>query len=146
MMESKYQKIAPEGMFIVSVERRVKQDMKSCTFYELTYKVELRPTGNDFINLFAALIRSHSRRPASAYAAMMGVEVRQLEAALMALTGVGFLGWMDAFSGAVAEGLLHGTDWKTKQIAKAVGFSSDSVFCRWFRKKYKCLPRELQWK
>jgi len=73
MMETKYRQINPAEMFKVNAARTIVKDTPPRMHYEFSYTVELRPTNNDFVNLFARLVSTHGKRPAKSYAAMMGV-------------------------------------------------------------------------
>lgn len=145
MADTKYIQIQPEGMFIVTVERTVKYDTLTKMHYEFSYTVALRPTANDFINQFAALVVAHGKQQGKVYASLLGTSNHGLTVTLLTLTGAGVREWTDAFAGAVSEALLRETDWQVGRIARAVGFGSVSLFGRWFGKRYKRTPLEWRW-
>jgi len=140
MMETKYQRINPAEMFKVNVTRTIVKDTPPRMHYEYSYTVELRPTNNDFVNLFARLVSTHGKWYAQRYAAKMGVTENQLVVTLATLTGAGVREWGDIYVQTLVEALLRHTDWRIGRIAREAGFRSVSIFSRYFRTKYKCSP------
>jgi AraC-like DNA-binding protein len=109
--------------------------------------VTARPTRNDFIDRFAALVIAHGKRPAKTYARLLGTEVWLLKATLKALSGVGIRDWTNALAAAVAETLLRETSLPMGRIAAAAGWPSPNggtIFSRWFAQRYRCTP--LEWR
>lgn len=136
-------------MFTVVVVRTIKHDTSDTMHYEYKFRVEVRETANDFINLFARLVVLYGKDSGKTYASMMDVDEKGFNAALMALTGVGVNEWTDALATAVAETLLRETSLPIKKIAHAAGWSgrgAQSSFSRWFSKRYKCAPSKWRWR
>ena len=148
MTTEKYTKISPEGMFSVAVNRSLEYCKNEMMKYEYTFTIDVKPTQNDFINMFAGLVARHGKCSSLEYAKMMGIDETYFNYALIALTGVGIREWTDAMTAAVAETLLRETSLPVYRIAESVGLSTErsktGMFCRWFVKRYKCTPR--QWK
>lgn len=132
-------------MFVVQVERVFKQKSRHKLGYEYTYKVDFRPTNCDFVAQFAELVAKLGKSPAIVFATRMGIDEQQLVVTLATLTGAGVREWCDTFAYAVGEALLRETDWSVESVAHAVGFSSTGLFSRFWRKKYKCTPRQWRW-
>jgi AraC-like DNA-binding protein len=130
-------------VFAVVVERTVKQDRGNKLHYEYGYRVEVRQTANDFIDLFARLVVRHGKRPAKTYARLLGTDEALLKATLRLLSGTDVRGWTDALARAVAETLLRETYLPVGRIAAAVGWSV-GIFSHWFRRQYKRAP--LDWR
>jgi AraC-like DNA-binding protein len=137
-----YQPISPRGMFAVEVARKLVPHSQGLLHYEYSYTVSCRPSGNDFLNLFAELVCKYGKLTAKSYAPMLGVTQHQLVVCLRALSHTGIREWTDAFVQAVAEALLRETDFPVGRVAEATYFPSISSFSRFFRAKYKCSPGE----
>lgn len=133
-------------MFVLSVERTVKHRTRHEMRYEYSFTVDVKPCKNDFVAHFAGLVCRLGRRDDSAFAAQMGVDGAALSKVLKMLTGADVKEWCDVFSCTVGEALLRETDWSIERVAKAAGFSSLNLFCRFWTRKYKCPPRKWRWK
>ena len=101
------------------------------------------PSGNDFIDLFAGLIRKYGYRPVSFYAREMGVPVRLMPHTILALTGIHARTWVHEYLILEACELVEKTDLQFKEIGKRLHFSPVS-FSRFFQLMRKCQPYELR--
>ena len=101
------------------------------------------PSGNDFIDLFAGLIRKYGYRPVSFYAREMGVPTRLIPHTILALTGMHARTWVHEYVILEAEELVKKTDLQFKEIGKRLHFSPVS-FSRFFQLMRKCQPYELR--
>lgn len=138
MEHKKYKPINPRDVFAVTVERTVTRDTREKMHYEYTARIEARPTGNEFIDIFAELVAYYGKRRSTAFAAIMGVPDEGLRATLTTLCGgAGIMEWTDAFVCVVAEELLSKTNWKVERIAREVGWSV-GIFSHFFSRRYKC--------
>ena len=101
------------------------------------------PSGNDFIDLFAGLIRKHGYRPVAFYARTMGVPVRLMPHTILALTGIHARQWVHEYVILAACELVEKTDLQFKEIGRRLHFSPVS-FSRFFQLMRKCQPYELR--
>ncbi len=143
IMKSNYQKTGPTQVFTVRVDRELVQESLSKGYYRYSYTMAVAPTNNSFIDLFAGLVSKHGKRyQKDGYAAMLGVTGLQLNVILQGLTGASFTDWVDACLQPLCKGLLRDTDWPVTKIAEIGGFTSSTVFCRYFQRLYKCSPMD----
>ena len=119
MTQTKYTQIGPVGVFTVAVERAVKHDSRDKMHYEYAFRIEARPTQNDFIDHFARLLAAHGKAPGVSYARMMGIDETLFKAALTAITGAGIREWTGTFAAVVAKTLLRETSLPVGRIASA---------------------------
>jgi len=101
------------------------------------------PSGNDFIDMFAGLIRKHGYRPVMFYAHKMGVPTRLLPPTILALTGMHAREWIHEYLILEACELVKKTDLQFKEIGKRLHFSPVS-FSRFFQLMRKCQPYEFR--
>ena len=101
------------------------------------------PSGNDFIDLFAGLIRKYGYRPVAFYAREMGVPVRLMPHTILAMTGIHARAWVHEYVILAACELVEKTDLQFKEIGKRLHFSPVS-FSRFFQLMRKCQPYELR--
>ena len=99
------------------------------------------PSGNDFIDLFAGLIRKYGYRPIVFYAKVMGVNPRHFTGAIIAITGMEARQWLHRYLNLAVCELIEKTDWSLTRIARRLNFSSVS-FSRFFKLMNKCQPHE----
>ncbi len=142
MNKRTYKLITPAEVFAVSVESTLHQVTPLTMSREYTLRVEVRPTGCEFIDVFARLVAAHGKQQAEFYADRMGVETMKFLATLITLSGVEAREWGDVFAATVVEALLSQTDWRMNRVAEAARFSGPIVFSQWFRRRYKCTPQE----
>ncbi|MDR0532428.1 MAG: helix-turn-helix domain-containing protein [Verrucomicrobiales bacterium] len=96
---------------------------------------------NDFINLFAALIHQHGKRPVEFYALRMAVQPGTLAPAIQAMSGISALSWVDEYIRLTARDLLANTDLPLTEISQRLGFGSLAVFSQFFLRVEKIRPR-----
>ena len=97
--------------------------------------------GNDFIDLYAGLIRKHGYRPVIFYAKAMGVSPRHFTGAIIAMTGMEARQWQHRYLNLAVCELIEKTDWSLTRIAKSLNFSRVSL-SRFFKLMNKCQPYE----
>jgi AraC-like DNA-binding protein len=141
-MDVKYKKILPEDVFISYFEE---EEGEIELWTGVKFESGNRATGNDFINLFADLIRRHGNRPALFYARLMGVEPNLFNAAIMALSGIGAKEWINRYMDMVCCEVLEKTNWPLTKVAKVLQFSSLSNFGQFFRHMHRCSPYEWRY-
>ena len=139
-MEEKYKPIPPEDVFITTFDRKPSEE-------ELWMGVTAdfngnRPTGNNFIDLYAHIIRKYGRKDISAYARLMGISPSSLSGAILALGGMGAAEWRNRYLLLEAKELLEKTSLEISDISAKLGFSQLSVFSKFFRSLTKKQPYE----
>lgn len=98
-------------------------------------------SGNNFIDLFAALVRKYGHLPVKSYAAKMGVKPRHFSGAIIAMTGMEAREWISEYLNLAACELIEKTDWSLTEIARKLNFSP-VAFTRFFYAMNKCQPYE----
>jgi len=99
------------------------------------------PSGNDFIDLFAGLVRKHGYHTVAFYAQKMGVPVRLLSPTILALTGLQAREWIHEYLILEVCELVEKTKLQFKEIGERLHFSPVS-FSRFFQLMRKCQPYE----
>lgn len=132
-MEETYKQIRPEDIFITFFDREA-------TEAELWQGIPLhfegnRPSGNNFLDLFARLVRRYGRKDISVFAKRMGVETGDLISAIRAISGLSARDWMNGYSLLAAKELLEKTDWQIGEISRKLGFTQLCVFSKFFQVK-----------
>lgn len=130
-MEEKYKPILPEDLFLTALDRQP-------TEVELWMGVPSdfhgnRASGNNFMDLFAYLIRKHGRKDIQVYAKLMGVSSADLYGAIRAMSGIGAAEWRNRYLVLEAKELLEKTTWEIRRISARLGFSQPSVFSKLFQ-------------
>jgi AraC-type DNA-binding domain-containing proteins len=138
-MDTKYKPIKPEDVYYSIVE----EELTNPKYWQSIVSNEYGnyPSGNNFIDLFAALVREHGYRPVKLYARLMGVEYRHLVGAIYAMTGMEPRQWIHEYLNLAVCELIEKTNWTMKKIAQRFNFSQVS-FSRFFRLMNKCTPYE----
>lgn len=139
-MEEKYKPIHPEDVFITVFDRPPTEE-------ELWRGVSRdfngnRPSGNNFIDIFAHIIRKYGRKDVQDYARIMGVSSSSLCGAIRALGGMGAAEWRNQYLLLEAKELLENTSMEITDISKRLGFTQPSVFSKFFRSQTKKQPYE----
>lgn len=139
-MEEKYKPIRPEDVFITVFDRAPTEE-------ELWQGIPPdfrgnRPSGNNFIDLFAHIIRKYGRKDIRAYARLMGLSPDNLSGAIRALGGMGAAEWRNRYLLLEAKELLEKTPLEFGEISKQLGFSQLSVFSTFFSSMTKKSPFE----
>ncbi len=140
-MDTKYKKILPADVFIpiadpsFSTADKDKKDI-------ISQLLANRPTGNDFIDLFAILIHQQRNLHVQTYAKMMDVEATIFSPAIVAMTGMAPREWIHAYLDLASCELLKKTDLSLTEIGKELRFSSLDAFTQFFHQRHKCRPKE----
>lgn len=129
-MEERYRPILPEELFLTASGRGPSEE-------ELWQGVPPgfhgnRPSGNDFMDLFALLIRKYGRKEIGEYAERMGVSAADLCGAVRAMSGIGAAEWRNRYLVLEAKELLENSSCEIRRISEQLGFSQPSVFSKLF--------------
>lgn len=130
-MEKKYKKITPEQVFLsVLLKEPTEAD-------RWTGRVPNdwgnRASGNDFIDLFAGLIRHYGKRTTAFYAKTMGVEQEQLNITIRTLSGMAVMNWVAYFVVMAADELM--ADGQTPiSFFERLGFNDVRDFSFYYQK------------
>ena len=139
-MDNKYKLIRPEDVFVSIFDREATEEemwMGLPRHFEGN-----RPTGNNFMDLFARLVRQYQCRDIVFYAELMGIPDQFFGKAIRAMSGMSAVAWRDRYTILSACELLAKSDDSITDIAKRLGFSTASSFCHYFLKHSKSTPRE----
>lgn len=142
-MEEIYKKILPEDIFITIFDREPTEE-ELWTGISRKYPGH-KDSGNDFIDLFAGLIRRYGRKSTPFYAKRMGMKRMELNMAIHAMAGISSNEWINRYLMLAAKDLLAHSDFEISEIAKRLGFSQLSVFTKMFIERCKMPPREYRW-
>ena len=137
-MNYEYKKILPEDVYVTIFDREASEE-------ELWKGLPRnfggnRPTDNNFIDLFARLVRSYQHAEVKFYAAQMNVNELHFNSAIQALTGISAKEWRTRYILLSACELLKSTDMSITEIAKRLNFTSITVFSRFFMQHTKLRP------
>ena len=138
-METTFKKILPADVFI-SVLKHDKSDNKWFPAPIVNTTGNL-PSGNEFIDLFASLIRKHQKKYLSFYAKQMGVSATKLSQYINTMSDITAQEWLNGYLNLEACELLEKTNKKINEIAGFLGFSQ-SAFSQFFLRQNKCSPYE----
>ncbi|MFV0592311.1 MAG: helix-turn-helix domain-containing protein [Draconibacterium sp.] len=105
--------------------------------------LENKPSGNNYIDMFANMVRRYGKADAKEYAGRMGAEFRYFDGAVRCLTGMSVHGWVNEYLRLVACDLVAKTTLNFKQIGKILGFSQSS-FSQFFRAYAHMQPWEYR--
>lgn len=146
-MEEKYKKITPEDIFITIFDREPTEAerwmgvLSSCPGH--------RPSGNNFMDLFAHLLRTYGKKDAKFYAARMGVDAIDFNGAVSAMSGMPVRDWINRYLELAACEMLEKSDIRITEIHKRLGFSAPSAFTTFFKEQtgetpysWRCLKRD----
>ena len=137
-MEEKYHKITPEEVFISFQERELTKDDRWMGRKQAAFN---RPSGNNFIDLFATLLHNHGHLETKDYAERMVGSPLELNYAFQAMTGMLPSEWANRYLLLATQELLRETALSFKEIAIRLGFLP-SVLNRLFFDRYGVRPRE----
>lgn len=124
-METIYHKILPMQVFLPYIP--VEPSEADRWMGHLPNKWGNRSSGNDFIDLFAGLVRIYAHRPPFFYAQLMGIQSSQLCVTLTTLTGLKVTDWIDYFVLMASDELLQ-SGCPPMQFYKKLGFTSVANF------------------
>ncbi|MDR2926637.1 MAG: helix-turn-helix domain-containing protein [Cytophagaceae bacterium] len=139
MIEPKYKQIKPSDVYISTLQDA---DNGSYNVYAAMEWIEIRPTGNEFVDMFAKHVHKYKNRTAKQHAQLMGIEKRLHTPAIIALTGMGPHEWVREYLRMASCELLRKTKLSISDVAKIVGFNAVSPFSQFFYRCQKCLPYE----
>ena len=144
-MDTKYKHIRPADIYVsLFPEQSAKQLSDGAPQQEcMPNEWGNLPSGNDFIDLFAGLIRKHGHHTVSFYARKMGVPIRMMPQTIFALSGIHALKWIHEYLILEACELVEKTDLQFKEIGERLNFSP-VTFSRFFQQMRKCQPYELR--
>jgi methylphosphotriester-DNA--protein-cysteine methyltransferase len=144
-MESVYKKILPEEVFISIFDREPTEAelWQGISGREWTGN---RPTGNNFIDLFASLLRKHGHRKPFFYARLMGVTEKELSMVIKAMSGISAAEWIWRYLHLASCELLKETDMSIGEVSKRLGFSSLNTFTRYFYRMEGMYPSDFRYR
>ncbi|RIJ48617.1 AraC family transcriptional regulator [Maribellus luteus] len=135
-----YTPILPEHVYVGLAENiEANPDARKLTDVVL----ENKSGGNNYIDVFAGLVRRYGKRQANDYAQMMGAEFRHFDGAVRCLTGMSAHGWVNEYLRLVACDLVAKTTLNFKEIGKILGFSQSS-FSQFFKAYAHMQPWEYR--
>lgn len=105
-----------------------------------------RPSSNDFIDLFAGLVRRLGHCQVKDVARLMDVDAVHLTVTVTTLSGVAPKEWIEYFTIRAACEMLEETDWESKDIARKLKFSAPAAFSRFFYRMKKMYPTQWRYK
>lgn len=101
-------------------------------------------TGVPMLDHFALLVSRHLHRSALFYARSLGLSTEHLNGAIIALTGMTTVQWVDAYVMLAACQLLAQPQPTIGQIGRMLGFNTIQVFSRFFGQRQKMTPYEYR--
>lgn len=98
---------------------------------------------NNYMNMFADMVRVYGKRDAKDYARMLGVNYRHFDGAIRCMSGMSAHNWINRYLCLMACDLVEQTDFTFKTIGQIMGFSQSS-FSQFFRSQQKMQPWEYR--
>ena len=142
-MDTKYKKIRPADLYLSVTGDNTPSEADLWT-NNVPNQWGNRASGNDFIDLFAGLVRRYGLSSARFYAKQLDIEYRSLIGATQAMCGMGAIDFIHEYLNLMACELVGKTELSMTQIAKKLGCSSSVTFCRFFKQMNKCQPMEYR--
>ena len=105
--------------------------------------LENTSSDNNYMDLFARLVRKHGKQSCSFYARLLGVETRELDGAIRCMGGMSIHDWMIEYLRLVVCDLLSNTQLSFKEIGKLLGMSSSS-FSQFFQAYQHMQPYQFR--
>ncbi|MBP3517375.1 MAG: AraC family transcriptional regulator [Parabacteroides sp.] len=137
-MDITYKKFPPKEIFISFIGREAKEEELWLGFREgIVYH---KPTGNEFLDLFAKMVHRYMNHQPRFYARLLGVTAAELSGCLMVLSGLPAEEWITAYRWLAIRDLLLHTDWPLAKLAERTGYSSLKTFSRAFIKRVGIPP------
>lgn len=104
---------------------------------------ENKTSGNNYIDMFAGLVRVHGKKQALTYAKIIGANYRHFDGAIRCMTGMSAHSWINEYLRLVACDLVEHTNYSFKSIGQILGFSQSS-FSQFFRAYQHMQPWEYR--
>jgi AraC-like DNA-binding protein len=139
-----YKKIVPAQVWISYQPREISEAEQWTGI--TTNEYGNRPCGNDFIDLFAGLIKQHGWHDAIFYARIMEIPPLAFSYTVQTLTGITAKEWIEELVLLAACELLLQTNMSLSEVATKLGFTQLGSFSNLFLKRKKMRPREWRWK
>lgn len=139
-METTYKKIRPADVYL-SIQDKEPADAGR-EEGNIPNKYGNRDSGNDFIDLFAGIVRKYGHISTAEYARMLNLSPNELSVTIRALTGMSFRDWRDEYLRMACCELLEETKLNIMEISERMGFTSIYVFSRFFQNVQKYQPTE----
>ena len=125
-MDIEYKKILPEDVYVSILD----EEQHAC-----------EPTGNNYIDAFVLLVRHYQHADAKFYAMKMNADPSHFGGAIYTLTGLFPKDWCVRYVMLSAYELLEKTDKSIKDVAKRCGFTSGTIFSRFFEQHAHMRPK-----
>ena len=102
------------------------------------------PTGNEFIDQFAALVRQLGLTNYSEFAIATDIDEKRLNVTIQTLTGNTINEWINHYIMLGIYELLQYTDKEIQEVSRLLGFTQHTVFSKFCKKHTKRTPKELR--
>lgn len=130
-METIYHKILPAQVFLPYTQTETSEADR--WMGRAPNKWGNCPSGNDFIDLFAGIVRVYGHRQPIYYARLMGLESRHLCSAVIAMSGLTVAEWSEYFVLMAADDLMRSGQLPMK-FYKKLGFASVKDFSAYYKR------------
>ena len=138
-MEIKIKKILPADVF-VSANNPELADVELWKGASIN-RWGNRVCGNEFIDIFANLIRRYKIRSMPFYAKKMGMQAYELSTIIKVSSGISSASWAIEYLTLEACDLLENTNKSIEEVGRILNFTP-SAFCQFFVRNKKCSPTE----
>ena len=143
-MDGLYRKYAPEDV----IPFYLKRDL---TEQEIEHGWQLNKYGNvqttnEFLDVFAGLVRKLRWATLDDYAAHLDIPPNDLNATVRVLSGKTVREWVVYYVLLATNELLRNTNKNVDAISKELGFSQASIFSRFCKQRLKKYPTDLRWR
>ena len=103
------------------------------------------PTGNEFIDQFAPLIRTLGWATMNTYAKVAGIEPRTLSILVKTFSEDTFSEWIDHYMLLGACELLAKTNKSINEVSEQLGFPKPPVFCKFCKTRTGYMPTDIRY-
>ncbi|WP_297097664.1 helix-turn-helix domain-containing protein [uncultured Draconibacterium sp.] len=138
MSTNNFTPITPELVFNGLIDNPGKEIKKRTELVR-----ENNASENNYMDMFANLVRIYGKRDAKDYAKMLNANYRHFDGAIRCMSGMSAHQWINNYLCLVACDLVEHTDYTFKTIGKILGFSQSS-FSQFFRSQKKMQPWEYR--
>lgn len=136
-----FKQFAPEdiyaGIRFVGSDKVVPHNIVYC-------EVMNHPTGIEFLDRFADLMKDYGHRFPNWYAGCLGIKTLQLTATVSTLTGCTFVDFMERYLLLLVTDLLTQTDSPVDAVARRTGFPRASELNQYLRRVCGRSPLEIR--
>ncbi len=137
-MDNSYKKVLPKDVFVSISPLKKKSTEADASYQELCPN---KLSGVEFMDIVARLVWKSPHREIGYFASEMQLSATDFSSTVRALSGISFWEWRDQYLNLAACELLEYSDKSIGGVGKQLGFTSLSVFSKFFEKLNNIRPK-----